>query len=91
MSANTRDAMKESIISCSNQAGKVISILFLAVVISLFNPLIVLVLVLSVVVSVFVLKRFLCSGTPETGTEQGYALFEWPLHRFLMLCSNLAT
>jgi ABC-type multidrug transport system fused ATPase/permease subunit len=37
--------------------GKVISILFLAVVISLFNPLIVLVLVLSVIVSVFVLKR----------------------------------
>ena len=38
-------------------SGKVISILFLAVVISLFNPLIVLVLVLSVVVSVFVLKK----------------------------------
>lgn len=37
--------------------GKAISILLLAAVISLFNPLIVLALVISVVVSIFVLKR----------------------------------
>lgn len=38
-------------------SGKVVSIILLAVVISLFNPLIVLVLVLSVAVSVFVLQK----------------------------------